>query len=321
MQRVLGTGFWKAVRAQAKRAKVRKAAVAYVTRDLIGMRRGNVLIVDASAGRIRGGDTDAKVLRTLHRKGVAIYDCKALHAKVLLLDKVAVIGSGNMSRNSADDLLIEAGLITDHASTVSAVASFIEQLVQQSVQLDRRRIAELCKIRVIRRGGRRSVIRRTQIAKIAPLGMRTWLLGVTKMRREPPRAEQEMIDEAVKLLRPQLEDPDDEPSWIRWAGRSKFIQECKEGDSIMQIWRSATGKRPTSVLPLAPVLLRQPTKKWTRFYLGDEAVSGDEIPWGKFQRILRDVGFSGRIGPSSERLLEPDMADAIIRRWKAASKR
>lgn len=321
MQRVLGTGLWKVIRAQAKRAKVRKAAVAYVTRDLIRMRRGDILIVDASPGRVSGGDTDAKVLRTLHRKGVAIYDCGALHAKVLLLDTVAVIGSGNMSRNSDDDLLIEAGLMTDHASTVSAVASFIEQLVQQSDHLDRRRIAELCEIKVIRRGGMRGAKRRKRIAKIAPLGTRTWLLGVKEMRRDPPAAEQKMIDQAAKLLRGKLDDPDSEPDCIRWTGRGRFVRECREGDSIIQIWRPATAKRPTSVLPLAPVLLRQSTKKWTRFYFGDEPAGAKEISWGGFQRLLKDVGFSGLIGPQSERLLEPDMADAIIRRWNAASKR
>ena len=48
MQRVFSSETLKAVRAQARKAKQRKAAIAYVTRDLIGLNHGDVLVVDAS---------------------------------------------------------------------------------------------------------------------------------------------------------------------------------------------------------------------------------------------------------------------------------
>jgi hypothetical protein len=70
------------------------------------------LIVDASRRAVENGETDAPLLRKLHRNGVQLYDCADLHAKILLLDDVAVISSGNMSANS-ENRMVEAALISD----------------------------------------------------------------------------------------------------------------------------------------------------------------------------------------------------------------
>src|ERR1700687_5343277 len=105
MERVLSSDLWKMVRAQARKARCRKAAIAYVTKDLIRFRKGDILVMDASAHAISCGETDAKLLRTLHKKGVSLYHCVGLHAKVLVLDDVAVISSGNMSNSSANGLV------------------------------------------------------------------------------------------------------------------------------------------------------------------------------------------------------------------------
>ena len=151
MQRVLSSDLWKTVTAQARKAKQRQAAIAYVTEDHLNLKSGDVLVVDASEGTIRSGGTDAKLLDELHHRGVILYDCHDLHAKVMLLDDIAVVGSANMSQSSGS--LVEAAIITDQSSIVSGVASFIEQLKKKPNRLSSAKIAELCKIEVIRRGG------------------------------------------------------------------------------------------------------------------------------------------------------------------------
>src|SRR5258705_872536 len=118
VQRVLSNDLWSEVRKQARASNTRKGAIAYVTRDLVGFRKGDVLVVDASALAIRNGQTDASLLRKLHNKGVQLYDCADLHAKILLLDDVAIIGSGNMS-SSSENRMVEAALISDHRSVVA----------------------------------------------------------------------------------------------------------------------------------------------------------------------------------------------------------
>jgi phosphatidylserine/phosphatidylglycerophosphate/cardiolipin synthase-like enzyme len=184
MQKVLANNLWKTVAVQARQARRKQAAIAYVTQDLLGLRKGDTLLVDASVYAVRNGETSAKLLRTLQRKGVILYECPRLHAKVLLLDDVAVIGSGNMSNSSANGL-VEAAVITDHSSTVAGVASLIEQLISQSTRLTAERIATLCKIKVVRRGGFPMGGHNARRPKVTALGNRTWLIGVRELVKEP----------------------------------------------------------------------------------------------------------------------------------------
>jgi hypothetical protein len=315
MQKILSSDLWKSISVLARKARQRKAAIAYVTRDLVGLRKGDVLVVNASPLTIACGETDAPLLLTLLRKQVRLYHCADLHAKVLLLDDVAVISSGNMSTPSADGL-VEAAILSDHASTVSGVASFIEQVVQQSEELDLERITSLCRIKVIRRGGlnlRESRQRRK--TRLARLGNRTWLIGVRELVRDPAPDEQKMIAKAIRSLRPLMSDPDGEPGWVRWGGKNRFVRQCREGDSLIRIWRSNRAKRPSVVLRAAPMLLKQRTARWTRFYVPQASGAYAEMPWGKFQRLLKSLGYPRRVGPCIEHLLETDVADAIQRQW------
>jgi hypothetical protein len=81
MQAVLtGAKLWSNIRSKARKAKRRRLAIAYVTKDLIGLKKGDLLVVDASIHAIRFGETSAKLLHTLCKRGVDIYSCPDLHA-------------------------------------------------------------------------------------------------------------------------------------------------------------------------------------------------------------------------------------------------
>lgn len=115
MQQVLTDKIWREVAKRARSAQNRKAAIAYVTKDDVGLRAGDVLVTDASIRAIRSGQTDAKLLGKLHDAGVVIYCREGLHSKVALFGKHAIVGSANMSGSN----LIEASVITDNATIVS----------------------------------------------------------------------------------------------------------------------------------------------------------------------------------------------------------
>src|SRR5262249_8741105 len=220
----------------------------------IGFCKGDILVVDASSRAISSGETDARLLRTLHEKGVSLYHCASLHAKVLLLDDVAVISSGNMSNSSVG--LVEAGVMTDHSSTVAGVASFIEQILVQSNKLRAKDIDTLCNIKVVRKGGRLKGMRQQRRPKITRLGNRTWLVGIRELVKPPSRDEQRFIDRAINVLRSQMKNPE-ETAWVRWSSKARFARECRQGDALIQIWRSSNAQRPTSVFRTSPVLLKQ----------------------------------------------------------------
>lgn len=319
MQKVLSSDLWKAVRAQARKSQSRKAAIAYVTKDLVEFRKGDTLVVDASPHAIANGETAAKLLRTLYKKGVRIYHCTGLHAKVLLLDDVAVISSGNMS-NSSVEVLVEAGVMTDQSSTVAGVASLIKQLCDQAKELTDKNIATLCKIKVVRRGGRGVGSKKKKATKVARLGNQTWLVGIRELANDPSPDEQRMIDKAANMVRTKMSDPDEDLNWIRMGVKGRCARECQAGDSVIQIWRSSKAKKVSAVLHSVPVLLKQKANKWTRFYIEDATGKYTEMSWSKFQRLLKEVGYSRSVRAGSVQLIEPDTADAIARRWKSASK-
>jgi hypothetical protein len=57
-RRVLSNDLWTEVRKQARASKSRKGDIAYVTRGLVGFRKGDTLVVDASDLAIRNGKPD-----------------------------------------------------------------------------------------------------------------------------------------------------------------------------------------------------------------------------------------------------------------------
>jgi hypothetical protein len=237
VQRVLSNDLWTEVRKQARASQLRKGAIAYVTRDLIGFRKGDTLVVDASSLAIRNGETDASLLRKLHTKGVQVYDCNDLHAR------------------------------------------------------------------------------------IAELGNRTWIIGVHELKQDPNPEEERLIDHATRSLQERLDTDDEDFSWIRWGARGRFPRECREGDLLIQMWRSSiTAKRPSEVWKAVPVLLKQSTKGWTRFYVAEPSGRSPEITWGQFQRLLRQVSYPRQIKARSVHLVEPDIADTISRMWNSAAR-
>jgi hypothetical protein len=318
MQRVISKDLWTEIRKRACASKSRKGAIAYATRDLVGFRNGDTLIVDASRRAIENGETDAPLLRKLRNEGVQLYDCADLHAKILLLDDVAVISSGNMSSNS-ENRMVEAALISDQGSVVAGVASLIEQLVKQSSQLEEKQIAQLCKIKVTRQGGWNGARPKRRKTRIAELGNRTWVVGVREITPTPE--EQRLIDRATSSLQQQLNTADDDFGWIKWSSRERFARECQAGDLLIQIWSPHGAKRPSAVIKPVPVLLKPPpTKQGTMFYFSEPSGRSSEMTWGRFQRLLKEIGYPRQIKAGSVQLVAPDIADTISRKWNSAAR-
>lgn len=314
MQRLISNDQWTEVRRLANKVNLRKAAIAFVTQDLIGFRGGDVLIVNASEDRIRCGDTDAQLLQTLDGKNVEIYSCSDLHAKVLLLDGHAVIGSANMSQASKN-LWIEACLVTDQSTVVAGVASFIEQLLDgRSTRLKTTDIRNLCRIKVERRRNGGMTNRRTR--KISQLGQRMWLLSAVPCE-DYPDSEESQIDSAIANLgisRDNLE-------WIRLSDQSRIQKECREGDVVVQMWRSSFSSTRCTVYPPMPVLLKQATKGWTRFYFPAPGRKCRTMTWRQFTALLNKVGYNRQVKPTSTQEVRAEFIDLIIQNWASAARK
>jgi phosphatidylserine/phosphatidylglycerophosphate/cardiolipin synthase-like enzyme len=149
MIRFPATDLWKEVRVRANKALRRRAVIAYVTDpEPLNLREGDVPITDATHHAISSGQTKAKSLAALFENGVEIHSCPGLHAKVVVVDDIAIASSGNLSGNSIEGRLIEAGVVTDHPTTVSAAINFIERLREETPALSHRQIQSLLAIPV-----------------------------------------------------------------------------------------------------------------------------------------------------------------------------
>ena len=80
----------------------RYAALAFIgadAPDMLALEDGDVLVCNASEGAIRNGVTNPQALREFSDRGVQLYSCASLHAKILAVRNSAAVGSANASRS------------------------------------------------------------------------------------------------------------------------------------------------------------------------------------------------------------------------------
>lgn len=103
------TDVWTEISKAASNSKIpAHVAVAYFGQQghkLLPLLKGSSLVVDASIISVAQGSTCPAALEQLRRKGVDIYSTQYLHAKVFAFDRVAVVGSANVSQHSASTLI------------------------------------------------------------------------------------------------------------------------------------------------------------------------------------------------------------------------
>ncbi len=311
MNELLSDGLWPRLRKLAKSAQRKHAAIAYVTDDrFIKFGQGDVLVTDASDGAIKAGQTSAHVLKRALGRGASLFSITGLHAKVYVFDRIAVIGSANLSSSSEN--LTEAALVTDQPSSVSMSRSLIEDLKEVGEVVDRGFINRISKLPVKKTPYRANGKRR----RTGDKSSRTWLVGLKPIKER--ESEKPAIDEGVAEAEKNISNEESEVSWIRFRGNSRFRREARRGDTVIQIWTPKNAKKPSGVYHHAPIVLRQDflDEDYTRFFV-EEFPDADDIAlsWGQFQRLFKQVGLSGKLSQWAHRELAPHSADALHNLW------
>ncbi len=297
MEKLLLERLWPEVQKLARKAKKIEAAIAYFSSDkFLPLNAGSALIVDASPETIRSGGTSAKLLWRL-RKKIRLFDLENLHAKIILLDGQVVVGSANASQTSADRLH-EAGILTDSPRVVSQARSYFYQLKQKAESLTERRLRELMKIKP---RSRRALNRGKQRTFSAP-GEMFWLVSAYDLDEAEYDHEQKYVEQVEKELR-RLQ-PEADPSWLRWEGKSRFRERAANGDTLIVFSREKGRKRPYEVQPPTSLLFRQDRKDWTRFYYDpDLSTPLRSVDWKTFQELLKTAGVTRKVLPYTVREL------------------
>lgn len=127
----LGTKIWPTLTAEAKRFNGKSfVAVAYFgsgAAKRLPLKKGSILVVDASDKAVKSGQTNPAELIKLRKLGVRIFSMSNLHAKVFVFGGVAFVGSTNVSENS-EDVYSEASIRSSQTSVVSGARQFVRTL-------------------------------------------------------------------------------------------------------------------------------------------------------------------------------------------------
>jgi PLD-like domain len=258
---------------QLKAARVRSSgpalvAAAYVGQGaarLLDLKKGSLLVADASHHAVKTGQTCPADLTALMKKGVRIFNFPRLHAKIYVFGKVAAVGSANASHRSAD-VLVESMLITDDAKTVEQARNFVKSIAKD--ELGPKALRRLCKLYRpphLPGGGRKARERRAPTIPGAPR-IRVVHLGPVEWS-ERDDAEHEVGERDAKRHRKHLR------SWIaddfQWTGRENF----RRGEKVMMVTEEGSGRQlvdaPGTVLHVRRYHVRNGTKAFVYLELPD----------------------------------------------------
>lgn len=146
---------WPTIKEQIKKTNKSQqilAAIAYVGIDankILPLRRGDVLVCNASDASIKQGSTSAIALKSFFDRGVKVFNEPRLHGKVVVFPRRAFVGSANVSSRSRDSLF-EAVVETTDSTVVGSSQRFVERHAQAVSRLDYEDVKRMLRIPVKR---------------------------------------------------------------------------------------------------------------------------------------------------------------------------
>jgi hypothetical protein len=262
---------------------------------------GSRLVVDASLGAVKAGQTHPLSLLRMLRRQVRVYSIENLHAKVYLIGRRAFIGSANASRSSAHRLL-EAMLCTSDPLIVSRVREFVRGLCMRALSPEVLRRLQ-GSYRPPRVGGDQSTQERRRSssrAEVPPLRV------VQLARVEWPESEAELHSRGLRKARARREHRNG------WSVQSfRLTGQCRiaRGEQAMQVVDEGRGRKlvepPGTVLNVVHRMTRR----------GRVVYVYVEVP--KVRRRPRALMIAREIGRGARKTL---MRDGVVRNQALAQR-
>lgn len=228
------------VRRAVARANNRIYCIAYVTRYLPWMfKKGDVLVCDAGRHAVEMGETDAKIIARIRRRGVKVYSRTALHVKCAILGNCTLVGSANLSESSAR-VLQEVSVLQDDPLLSSQLKNLVERILKDGIteEVDDVFQSELSGIKVVREGGWQagfSTERRSR--SVSKLGVSNWLMSVHAAVRSPA-GEDERANRVASLLAKSRKQSslwrDSEVFWYRTTD-NQTLRRVRPNDRIIMV--------------------------------------------------------------------------------------
>lgn len=313
MNRLICDELWKEITKLSKAAKRRMAAIAYVhDDDKVKFGKGDILITDASDGKIASNQTSAQILKAAFEREAEIYSLTGLHAKVYVLDKYAIVGSANLSKSS--EVMTEAALLTDLPSTVSDTRSWINAFASQAVKVDKDFIDRIIKIPVTKPEFGIPIPKQSFSNKPKK---RVWLLGLKDLKRTTEK-EEAVKDKGYAKAENEVHDTDSDIESIKLTGNTRFRRLASKDDIVIRFWSKDGADSPSKVYRHSPILRRTGgmESKFTWFFVEDYTdVEETALPWKRFLGLCSKVELPHKPGQWAQREITSHFSDRLHEAW------
>ncbi|MGP8216392.1 MAG: phospholipase D-like domain-containing protein [Bacteroidia bacterium] len=267
---------------------------------MLPLKKGSILVVDASERALKAGQTCPNELLNLYHKGVHIYSKEGLHAKLYLIGNILYCGSANVSGNS-ENYLTECLLRTKDKKAIADTKTFILSLCR--LELGENEIREMSKHyrRPKMLGGLRKLYSKSNSTNfhVVNLKLKDWSAYELK---EAEKGRTIAYRHRKNKSRHRVEE-------FSWSGKNVSF---KKGDNILQITRDINN---TYVTPVGKLIYM---KKWNN---GKRAghICWVEVP-NKRRKTLQVV--KKQLGNSNARFLlrggkkKTEFENSLIEIWK-----
>lgn len=281
MDRLLTGDIWKQVNKLNSRGK-RIACIAYVTSPTLNLKRGDILIADASDYSIKFQETSAQTLKKYFDKGVLIYSNQQLHSKILLAEEFLVVGSANLSKNSSSNL-IESSMLSFNTELQSQAKAFCHQLIRESKPIGISELTRLLSIPLVKRPHK--PVRKSKVRNVK-LGDGFWFVSTFPLSDRTYNANKDAIEAGRNAASADSSVDVEDISFIRWQLSSKFAKEVLPGDQLFV--RSRNENNTRSHLYSASTVLRKERQGNYALIYHDET-NLENIPWTSFSNFAKRV--------------------------------
>jgi hypothetical protein len=194
-----------------------------------------VLVVKFDHAAMRAGQTNPHDIIRLIEKGVKVYACGNLHAKVFSFGATSIVGSTNVSNFSADKL-IEACAEIRSPTFAKKCRGFVESLCGDLVELEY--AEEMKKFYVPPKLTVSSSPQKNR--QRAPQHSNLWLVSLVSVSW----SEKDYVQEEAGLAKAEQNLNQDEASTIerfRWSG-GKLGEELRRGERVLMSTKIENGK-------------------------------------------------------------------------------
>lgn len=290
---------WSEVNKRLTKQQNKTACIAYVTTDNLELSEGDILICDASNYAIKHGQTAANVLKTYYEKGVKVLSNQQMHSKMLLTDKFLVIGSANLSKNSAERL-IESAIFTESDILISQAKAFCHNLKEESTLLYEEDILRLLDIEVVKQPYKPIESSNVREKKF---GDKYWYAISSPLSERVYSKIKDDVEITTKLISKSKKIDEDNIGLYRLKLKTKFSELVKEGDQL--IFKEYNEKNTQSyICPPSTVLKKEIKDGFIYLYHDVRDANEKKLSWTKFQKKIKGLklekGFPKQTGQFKE---------------------